>query len=169
MPDSNPLATEFENLFRENYSPLFYYALDWVEKEEVAKDLVSELFCDIWNDFAAHRDKNLKAYLYSALRNRCLNYLRHLVVEQEYQRQMLRQKADIIGDDPKEHEEQLKIIDNIIESLTPRTRLIFVQCYLEGHSYKEVAAMLDISVAAVHKHVSAAFSKFREVFKVKKK
>lgn len=169
MPDSNPLATEFENLFRENYSPLFYYALDWVEKEEVAKDLVSELFCDIWNDFSAHRDKNLKAYLYSALRNRCLNYLRHLVVEQEYQRQMLRQKEDIIGDDPKEHEAQLQVIDRTLESLTPRTRFVFVQCYLEDHSYKEVAAMLGISVAAVHKHISAAFNKFREAFKVKKK
>lgn len=39
--------TEFEDLFKKNYSRLFYCALDWVEDSEVAKDIVSELFSEI--------------------------------------------------------------------------------------------------------------------------
>lgn len=51
--------TEFEELFKKNYSPLFYNALDWVEDAEAAKDIVSELFSEVWSQYEHLRKEKL--------------------------------------------------------------------------------------------------------------
>lgn len=154
----------FEELFKKNYSRLFYYALDWVEDEEMAKDLTSELFGDLWKRYDSLHEDNLEAYLYKALRNKCLNYLKHLSIEKQYQAQMLEMKEAYIDEDESRHEEHLRLIERTMDTFTSQTRTIFEQCYFQGKSYQETADALGISVSAVHKHMNKAFNTFREAF-----
>ena len=73
--------TEFEELFKKNYSPLFYNALDWVEDAEAAKDIVSELFSEVWSQYEHLRKEKIESYLFRSVRNRSINYLKHKSVE----------------------------------------------------------------------------------------
>ena len=43
-------AQIFEQVYRKNYLRLYRYALSWVEDEDVAKDIVSDLFGDLWDN-----------------------------------------------------------------------------------------------------------------------
>ena len=47
MSHSPQLSRQFEELFKANYSKLYYVALDWVEDAESAKDLVNDLFAEL--------------------------------------------------------------------------------------------------------------------------
>ena len=47
MSYSPQLSRQFEELFKANYSKLYYVALDWVEDAESAKDLVNDLFAEL--------------------------------------------------------------------------------------------------------------------------
>ena len=83
---------EFEELFKKNYSKLFYYALDWVEDSEVAKDIVSELFGDTWRRYERLRNERIEAYLYRSVHNLCINYLRDKQVEMKYQQEVIEKR-----------------------------------------------------------------------------
>jgi len=168
MPNRTIWEREFEELFKANYSGLFYCAFDWVEDTEAAKDIVSELFGDVWNKYERLREEHIEAYLYKAVRNRCVNYLRHKIVETQYQQLFLSMKEAAVDEDTLAHEENLKLIDKVMESFTPQTRFIFEQCYFEGKTYREMAVLMNISVSAVHKHMNKAFAAFRKAFAGKK-
>ena len=168
MPNRAAWEREFEELFKANYSRLFYCALDLVEDTEAAKDIVSELFGDLWNQYERLRGERIEAYLYRAVRNRSVNYLRHKAVETQYQQLFLLIKETTVEEDELAHEENLKLIDKVMDGFTPQTRFIFEQCYFEGKTYQELASLMNISVSAVHKHMNKAFAAFRKAFLVKK-
>ncbi|SDH06673.1 RNA polymerase sigma-70 factor [Bacteroides ovatus] len=161
--------TEFEELFKKNYSPLFYNALDWVEDAEAAKDIVSELFSEVWSQYEHLRKEKIESYLFRSVRNRSINYLKHKSVETQYQQSFLEMKEEFIDEDAATHEENLCLIDLVIRNFTPQTRFIFEQCYFEGKKYQEIAELMNISASTVHKHMSKAFATFRKVFAEKKK
>ncbi|MCI6618094.1 MAG: sigma-70 family RNA polymerase sigma factor [Prevotella sp.] len=160
MSKYHAYSKEFESLFRKWYTPVYYRALDWVEDEEVAKDLVSELFADVWSSYGQIRQYRMPAYLFTAIRNKSINHLEHLKVERNYQTEYLRMKQEVIGDSEL-LERRMELMEQVIGSQTPLTRLVFEQCCYEGKSYQQVAEMLDVSVSAIHKHVSKMMAALR--------
>ena len=58
---------------------LVTFAKKWVEDEEVANDIIQDLFLKLWLKKAAiGRIENVKGYLYKAVRSMSLNHLRSI-------------------------------------------------------------------------------------------
>lgn len=164
MNSGSTYYEEFEELFKLNYSKLFFFALDWVEDSEAAKDIVSDIFSDVWADYARLRKKSLLSYMTMAVRNRSINYLKHNQVAQSYRNDILKCKQNVFANDLDEQEYNLRTIEKVLESLSPETRLIFEQCYFYGKKYKEQADEMGISLSAINKHMNKAFAAFRSAF-----
>ena len=67
----------FEELFRSYFTPLCSFAQKYVRDIDEAKDIVHNVFINLWNK----RDQvdlntSLKSYLFQGVQNRCLNYIR---------------------------------------------------------------------------------------------
>lgn len=169
MSDSPHLAKQFEEVFKKNYSKLYYVALDWVENDESAKDIVNDLFAELWKQYKRLKDENVEAYLFQSLRNRCINYLKHQRVEQEYRERMIAEKQAVIDESPTAHEVRLLVIEQTLERMNPQTKWVFEQCFFEGRHYQEVADQLGVSVSTIHKRMTQAFSAFRSAFGYDKK
>ena len=164
MSHSPQLTRQFEELFKKNYSKLYYVALDWVEDEESAKDLVNDLFAELWKQYERLKDENVEAYLFQSLRNRCINYLKHQRVELEYRERMLAAKQVMIDENPTVHEARLQVIEQTLERMNPQTRRVFELCFFEGKRYQEVADLTEVSVSTIHKRMTQAFAAFRTAF-----
>src|SRR5690606_26417589 len=68
----------FAHFFDLHYKPLCYFALTITQDQQQGEDLVSECFLRLWNHRATfHTPSNIKAFLYIACKNACLNYLRN--------------------------------------------------------------------------------------------
>ena len=162
MPMSTfyPYTDEFEALFKKWYMSLFYKALDWVEDEEVAKDLVSELFADLWKSYERIRHYKIGPYLFTAIKNKSLNYLRHQKVECANRDAYIRMKEEILSDSEL-LEQRLQKIQEVIDGQTPLTKFVFEACYYENKTYQEVSEILAVSVSAVHKHISKMMAALR--------
>jgi len=162
---------EFGRLFMENYQRFFYCALDLVEDHETARDIVGDVTYETWLRIgeitASDPDVNISGYMLNAIRNRSLNVLRHKAVENAYLREALAAKEEISSEPEDRHEEQLRRLQHVMESLEPQTMQIFRMCWFEGKKYKEVAEELGVTVSLVHKKVSKAFAAFRASFGVK--
>lgn len=164
MSHKDILERAFEELFKSNYSRLFYCAYDIVEDAEAAKDIVSDVFSEAWSYFQRMKEEKMEAYLYRAVRNRGIDYLRHKAIEQQYQQVFMEMEAEWAEEENGSLEEDIAFMRNVIAGFSSQTRLIFEQCYFNGLKYKEVAEAMNLSEAAVHKHMVKAFAILREKF-----
>lgn len=156
----------FEKLFKENYSQLYYNALYIVHDSEVARDVVNDVFTRVWEDFSYPHHRYGVAYLRQCVYNRCLDYLKHAKVESAYAKFFLDMSRHGIDWNMDEQEEYIELINRVMEKLPVRTRFVMDQCFYEGHTYKEVAALLDISISGVKQHVMKGLRLLRESFSI---
>jgi len=162
---------DYEELFKKNYSRMFYCALDIVDDAEAAKDIVGDACCETWRRMAeitsSDPDVNLAGYMLSSVRNRALNHLKRRAVENAYLSEALRVRQTLAAESAEAHEERVARLWQVMEGLTPQTRRVFEMCWFDGYKYQQAADELGVSVSAVHKHVSKAFAAFRKAFGVK--
>ena len=119
---------KFETLFKQYYSGLVVYASRFTGNTENAEDLVHDLFIHIWEDNRILGTDHIKAYLFTSIRHRCLNYLDHLKIRNEYQEKIL-QKGDITGMLTWEYYVEAELrqhIETAIDHLPPQARKIFL-------------------------------------------
>ena len=132
---------EFDKIYSKYYSQLFYYAYGFVEDSETCRDIVSDVFGQAWENIERLERATIGSYLYSCVRNKCIDYLRH----DQAARQYVEYLQDVVEDDegmtPEEYEERLRIVKQIISELPPRTRFVLEQCYFNNKKYQEVAVI----------------------------
>ena len=126
----------FESLFNQYYSGLIVYANRFTNQTEVSEDIVHDVFISLWEKRNSLLMESAKAYLFSSVRNRCLNHLEQLKVRNEYQEQLL-QKGDITGLLTWEYyvESELREhIEKAIRQLPPQCQKIFIMNRFDGKS-----------------------------------
>ena len=153
--------TNFEQLFKDHYNSLYYYAYSIVNDDELAKDLVNDSFEEIWNK----RNKidisySLKAYLYQIVKNRCVNHFRKKEVEQKYVDRTIHSVDD--SDEYKDNESVMAELMKAIEQLPEQGRKVFTKCFIENLTYKEAAEELNVSVNTIKTHVSNSLKRLRK-------
>lgn len=168
MKGTSITKPDFEKLFREYYSRLYYFAYDFTEDIEVSKDIVSDVFTAVWNNKENIEADKVVGYLFVSVRNQSLNYVKRNRLATDYI-----DFCQMIADE--EGDEGLVLIDERItemikeiEKMPARTRYILEECYFRHKKYKEVADVLEISTDGIKKHIVKAFSILRAHFKVKK-
>ena len=158
--------TSFEKFFKENFTRLYYYAVQITGEREVSRDIVGEAFEETYAFSIATGNSNLLGYIYRLVRNKCIDHLRHESAKSRYADLYLYGHDD--WDDLRqaeyieESEHQIKIVYDSLDMLTPRTRQILELHYFRGLTYQATAQQLGISPSAVRKHIVAALKTLRQ-------
>lgn len=153
----------YEELYHLYYSKLTLFAQTYVYQKDVAEDLVQETFYKLWENAENQRiTSSIKSYLYSAVKNKCINHLRHLKVEDKY-RQKEMDAVNFAGNYEMVNDELLisKIRDRI-EDLPEKCRIAFNMAVLQEMKYKEIAEELDLSINTIKDHIKRAYRILRE-------
>lgn len=166
-------TTAFEKFFKENYQRFFFYALRLLDDEELCRDVVSECIGLLWQHNEISPDKWF-SYTVSNIRNHCLDHLRHQSVHQRYAdfyTHILDHEEELQAI---EEDERLAAISQVMDTLTPKTRLIIQECFINRKRYSEVAEALGVSSHAVKKHIVGGLKTLRnqlsaQGFKIKTK
>lgn len=80
--DSDSCTRVFEKYYRE----LAYFAFRILKDRDAGEDVVQDMFVMLFEKGLPEGDgEALKSYLYVTVRNRCLDYLKHLKVVEKYQ------------------------------------------------------------------------------------
>ena len=170
-------ATAYATLFSAYYQRLCRYAMRFVHDEDATEDLVQDCFLRLYERRAALTPTSLSSLLFTMVRNRCLNYLKHKVLVEGYQAEALKQQGgseqlyalDMTGnaDAVVLYDDLRRQLDAIIAALPPRTREVFAMSRNEGMKNKEIAAALGISEKVVEKHITKALAAMRAGLKGK--
>lgn len=106
----------------------------------------------------------VKAFLYTAVRNKALNELEHSKVVYEYAQNVIEKKKDSFFHDAIVEEETYRIVSEAINKLPDQMKAI-MQLSLEGKKNAEIADRLNISTETVHTLKKIAYKKLRENLK----
>lgn len=127
-----------------------------------AEDVVQAMFLKIWEKrgelLITH---TIKAYLYKAVYNQCMNQLEHRVVRAKFQENTTLGKiarVQLPEVFPAELEERIKIA---INGLPPQCRTIFIMSRYEELKYTQIAEALNISVNTIENQISKALKILR--------
>ena len=106
----------------------------------------------------------VKAFLYTVVRNKALNELEHSKVVYEYAQNVIEKKKDSFFHDAIVEEETYRIVSEAINKLPDQMKAI-MQLSLEGKKNAEIADRLNISTETVHTLKKIAYKKLRENLK----
>lgn len=157
----------FEALFRALAPGLCVVVTRYVESRQVAEELVQELFFDIWTRRAQLViEQSITSYLYTAARNRALNHAKRerRVVPWRAAAEAHAAKHDPASPSESELLDALEVQD-AIEQLPPRCRLIFTLNRQQEMTYGEIAASLGLSIKTVETQMGRALKALRERLK----
>lgn len=164
----------FKRFFVHFYPKLMSLACRFVD-DQVARDLVQDIFAYYWEQKQQIDVNNVQSYLFKVLQNRCLNYLKHQMVIEEYTAKIRIAEARIsfLNDRTDSNDVLKQVIDwdlreqieTSVKKLPPKAAEVFRLCYYEDMSHKEIADKLEISVRTVASHVRTAVLFLREDLK----
>lgn len=153
-------------LFDLYYVRMFRFAESFVLDEEVAKDIVQQVFVSLYERMATlPDDTNVGGYLCVAVRNRSLNYLRDQDIEDQNKILYLRALNEAECMDWLEDEELITRIRSAISSLPEKYRRICELRFYHCQGYKEIATELSISENMAYVQVHRLIQKLRDSLK----
>ncbi len=152
----------FKEFYQHLFFRLFQFAYSFLKQKESAEEVVDDVFLGLWQKRSTlHTIKNMNVYLYVAVRNASLNKLRshkqmftsidefpiepvHLTFnpENELVTRELQQK-----------------VQEAIDRLPTRCKLIFKLVKEDGLSYKEAASILEVSTKTIDAQLYIALKK----------
>ena len=152
---------DIKRLYEQHREALLRLAMRLLGDEEESRDVVSDVFARL----AEKQRAESHAYLFSAVRNQCLNLLRHKRLSERVHRLIP------IGEDVSEEqqtgetEDEMDAMLHFIETeLTPQTREVMQLRFRDQKSYREIAEQLGISEAAVYKHLAQGIRRLKARF-----
>ncbi len=153
----------FESIFRVHYSSLAYFALKYVKDKELAEEIVQEMFTNIWDKAQdVSIQTSIQSYLFGAVRNACLNYLKHQKVKMAYAEQVKFSSNTQDLSDTLEFDELKRRLEGALDRLPEKCREVFEMSRFDGLKYKEIATELNISQKTVENQMGKALKILRE-------
>lgn len=154
----------YETIFRLFYQPLKLFANKLLKDDLAADDIVQEVFVQLWEKRKSFKDIALKPYLYTSVKNRVLNQIRHLQVKQKHIDETKHTSEEFFETKEDDSELKLKIFSSI-EKLPEQCKKIFIMNRVHGLKHKEIAEELNISVKTVTNQIGKALKILREELK----
>jgi RNA polymerase sigma-70 factor, ECF subfamily len=74
----------FESLYRQHARAVLHFATRCVGRPEVAEEITSEAFLELYRNLEHIEHTRLPAWLFTVVRNRATSYWRHVEVERKY-------------------------------------------------------------------------------------
>lgn len=153
----------YKQLFVTYYSPLCEYATRYVATHE-AEDLVQELMLTLWEGRAFLTiNTSIKAYLFAATRNRCLNAIQKGIYIRQKQNLLYEACCDTF-DDPDFYlaNELSELIEHAIEELPESYRTVFRQSRFTCKTNADIARELGVSVKTVEYRIAQSLKILRQ-------
>lgn len=145
-----------ETIIRTYSDPLVRFACSYVGGASVAEELMEDALADVLiKGRKFNNEAHFKAYLYKAVRHRCLNYLRfHRQNVPLVDVEGVLCAGDLEGDAMKR--ERDRAVFACLQELPLQYRQVLMLCYFDGFSPDEVCAIMSRSKKQVYNLLARA-------------
>lgn len=153
----------FDTVYLNYFKRLHQYASNFIKNADDAEEIIQNVFCRLWEK-RTQLDANgyLKSFLYRAVHNECLNYLKHENVRSTFK---IHHNLHAVNEQDLSKEilahELAKQIHLAINELPNQCRTIFQMSRVEQLKYSQIADELNLSVKTVENQMGKALKTLR--------
>ena len=154
-----------ERIFKQYYSYICSAVYKIIPDSNLTEDLAQDVFYELWKKRERIEiNSSLKAYLKRAAINKALNYIRSKKIKFDSDDDEAIVNISVNSSEGKyEADELQEIINEAIDRLPEKCRIVFMMSRFEEMSYKEIAAALEISIKTVENQISKALKILKKV------
>lgn len=144
------------------YRPLLNVVVGYVNDLDAAEDVLQELFIGVWERRTTfHVSTTLRVYLYAAARKAALKATIRDTTRGRYEAASIDQRSygDALvplGSERIEEAELARKVAAAVAALSERSREVYLLGVRHGLTYREIAAMLGISISTAQTHMTRA-------------
>lgn len=154
----------FDYIYDLYWKQLFQYAFNRLQSEDMAKDMIQEVFISFWNKRDSLKlSSSLSAYLFSILRFKLINFYHANEVRKQHALHV--NQYDHPSDnniDQKVYAKEINsLLNSSIQNLPCKMKEVFELSRINGHSIKQISEQLDISEQTVKNQLSTALKRLR--------
>jgi RNA polymerase sigma factor (sigma-70 family) len=156
--------TAFEILFKRYYKLLNVSAFYILRDEIDAEETVQEFFVDFWDrQLYCNINLSLKAYLTTAIHNRCL---KKVEAETRLQKKLVEYSYGLTEIDGEEEDQVPQICtEKMLAVLTVQRMQAFTLVHYENKRYKDAAFEMGISINSLKTHLKLAVRTLKDGYK----
>ena len=123
---------------------------------------VKDIFVKLWENKGDWSDwDNVNGYLRNAVKNSCLNHLKHQQVKEKFEQEYLYD----LSTEESSPEEYLDLISKLVDQLPPQRKRILEMSVVASKSNQEIANALGLSINTVKDHLKKAYAFLKEKMK----
>ena len=160
----------YKKLFDLLFPSLYRFAFSLLKSKEQAEEVASDVMIALWCDRQTLIDiENIKVYAFVIARNKSLNILKKQSKNEIIFLEDI--DVDLVLNTPTPEQilingELRNTLERAVQSLPTKCKLVFKLVKEEGHSYKETAEILNISVKTVDAHLVTAIKKLTSCLQI---
>lgn len=166
----------FGQLYKDYQAIFVNFATTYVRNRAIAEDITAEAIAYYWeNRESLAGVSNIPAYILTVIKNKSLNYLRHIQVHEDYSEvvrmytkwELATRITSLEACNPEKlyTKEMQALIRKTLENLPERTRKVFVLSRYENKSHKEIAILMNMTTQGVNFHICKALKEFHITLK----
>ena len=144
----------FEEAYRRHFGAVFRFAIHCVGKRELAEDLTSEAFLELYRNWDKIDQRRLPGWLIAVVKNRAVDHWRRASREELY------------GEPPVEARTEFDLRLGIFleqnKALKPSHRACLILRYVHGMSREEIAQQLGMTGNQVKSYLQYGLQLLRE-------
>lgn len=153
----------FEELFIRYRKQSHYFVKARVFSDEVAKEIVQEVFADMWDFRKERKIQHFSSYLFHALRYKTIKHINKLIHHKKY--------WDHYGTfiprqvDQTQHDLNYNLLVDALEAglnnLPEKTQKVFRLNRLEGKSFSDISKKLNLTEKAIQYHLTKSLKELK--------
>ena len=172
MDRNHQLTVSFKAMYVSYYARMKRFAEAYIMSGADAESIVQDVFLDLWERqdvLEGHINKT--GWLLTSVKNRCVDFLQHKMVEQrsteqlqeEYTRtlQMKFESLKAFDEEYVAERDIESVVSKAIQTLPEKCRLIFIKSKIEGKKQKDIAEELGLSLNTVETQMGIAYKKLK--------
>ncbi len=154
-----------KQVFLEYDIPLRCFAFKYLNDQDISEDIVQDLFIHLWeNQVEIKSQESLKSFLYTSVKNRCLNYIQTENRKNKNLIDLKRIESNTMYEQFIEEEDLYSNMLGFISELPKKSQQIMLMA-LNDISNSDISEELNISKRTVEAHKNTAYKKIKEKFK----
>jgi RNA polymerase sigma-70 factor (family 1) len=149
----------FKVLFEKYKNPLYNFSLKLTKSEELAEEIVHDVFLKIWNlRGKINPELSFQALIYKITKNESLNFLKKAASDLSLKRHLLLyfEKFHNETEDYVIFSDYEDIALKAIKLLPPQQQLVYKLSRLDGKTHEEISEELQLSKGTVKNHMGLA-------------
>jgi RNA polymerase sigma-70 factor (ECF subfamily) len=154
----------FDLIYDKYSGKLYVFGLKYLRSTAEAEELVQSVFLKLWENYKGlKKESSFKSYLFTITHNDICKIFRKRHYRQIFISDALYENSPSSSEMEEKIDQQsvLELVQQIIEKLPLRQKIVFLKSREEGKSTKEIAGEVGLSLGTVDNYISEALKFIR--------